>query len=49
LERTGHWVRDNTEPPYPLAQAAQDQLLALAIRESLETGDVVRTVKEAWH
>lgn len=48
LERTGHWVRDNTEPPYPLAQAAQDQLLALAIRASAESGEIVRTGREPW-
>ncbi|HEY9292032.1 MAG TPA: Gfo/Idh/MocA family oxidoreductase [Microlunatus sp.] len=48
LERAGHWVRDDGEPPYPLAQAAQDQLLALAVAESARTGAVVRTEREDW-
>ncbi|QDP98514.1 Gfo/Idh/MocA family oxidoreductase [Microlunatus elymi] len=48
LERTGHWVRDGGEPPYPLAQAAQDQLLALAIAESARNGSVVQTEREDW-
>ncbi|MBO0812081.1 MAG: Gfo/Idh/MocA family oxidoreductase [Microlunatus sp.] len=48
LGQTGHWVRDGAEPPYPLAQAAQDQLLALAIKESVDTGQIVRTGKEPW-
>ncbi|WP_197680109.1 Gfo/Idh/MocA family protein [Microlunatus soli] len=48
MERTGHWVRDNAEPPYPLASAAQDQLIALAIKESVRTGTEVRTDAEPW-
>jgi len=48
LERAGHWVRDGGEPPYPLAQACQDQLLALAVAESARTGSVVQVGREPW-
>ncbi len=48
LLRTGSWVRDATPPPYPLAQACQDHLLALAIAEAAATGTTVHTGTEAW-
>ena len=48
LEQAGHWRRDGAEPPYPLAEALQDQLLALAVAESVRTGAPVRTGTEAW-
>lgn len=48
LERAGHWVRDGSEPPYPLAFAAQDQLLALAIKEAVRTGGQVSIGTEPW-
>lgn len=48
LERTGRWARGEVEPPYPLADACQDQLLALAIKESARTGAPVTTDVEAW-
>ncbi|MFD8491701.1 Gfo/Idh/MocA family protein [Amycolatopsis sp. NPDC059657] len=34
--------------PYPLAEACQDHLIALAIKESWETGRPVTTTREAW-
>lgn len=48
LERAGHWVRDGGDPPYPLAQACQDQLLALAVAESGKTGAPVQIGPEPW-
>ena len=48
LARTGAWVRGEGPAPYPLAEGAQDHLLGLAIEEAARTGEVVRTVREAW-
>jgi predicted dehydrogenase len=48
LTRTGRWVLDGAEPPYPLAEACQDHLVSLAIDEAAATGAVVRTETEPW-
>lgn len=48
LERTAGWVRGEGPEPYPLAEGAQDQHLALAIEESADTGTTVTTSHEAW-
>jgi predicted dehydrogenase len=48
LARTGAWSRDAGPPPYPLAEASQDHLIALAIGRSLRTGAPVRVGGEAW-
>ncbi|WP_250443109.1 Gfo/Idh/MocA family protein [Actinotalea sp. C106] len=48
LERTGAWVRGQGEPPYPLAEACQDHLVALAVEEAARTGQPVSTETEAW-
>jgi predicted dehydrogenase len=42
------WVRGDGPPPYPLAEAAQDQLVALAIEEAADTDRTVTTTTEAW-
>jgi predicted dehydrogenase len=42
------WSRGAGEPPYPLASASQDHLIALAISESVRTGAAVETGLEAW-
>jgi predicted dehydrogenase len=42
------WVRGAGPPPYPLAQACQDHLLALAIHESLATAQTVTTPRPPW-
>jgi predicted dehydrogenase len=42
------WVRGDGPPPYPLAEAAQDQLVALAIEEAAELDRPVTTTTEAW-
>ena len=48
LDATGAFSRGDAPAPYPLAEAAQDHLLAMAISESARTGDVVSTGVEAW-
>jgi predicted dehydrogenase len=48
LERMAGWVRNGGPPPYPLAEACQDHMLALAIDESLATGGTVRTTRQPW-
>jgi predicted dehydrogenase len=48
LERTANWVRGERPEPYPLAEGAQDQQIALAIEESADTDTTVITSREAW-
>ncbi|HEY6664163.1 MAG TPA: Gfo/Idh/MocA family oxidoreductase [Propionibacteriaceae bacterium] len=48
LERTASWVRGEGPEPYPLAEGAQDQLVALAIEESADSDTTVTTTREAW-
>jgi predicted dehydrogenase len=48
LGRMAGWVRNGGPPPYPLADACQDHMLALAIEESLATGSTVRTTRQPW-
>ncbi len=48
LERTVRWRRGEGPAPYPLAEACQDHLIALAIEESAATGEAVTTGREGW-
>ena len=48
LERMGSWVRGESPEPYPLAEGAQDQQIALAIEEAADRGDTVTTSDEGW-
>ena len=48
LERMGGWVHGTGPEPYPLADACQDHLLALAIDEALTAGGTVRTTRHPW-
>ena len=48
LERTADWVRGAGPEPYPLAEGAQDQQIALAIEESADADRTVTTSYEAW-
>lgn len=48
LERTAAWVHGEGEAPYPLAEGAQDQQIALAIEESASTGTTLTTSHEGW-
>jgi hypothetical protein len=42
------WVHGEGPEPYPLAEGAQDQRLALAIEESADSDTTVTTAREAW-
>jgi hypothetical protein len=48
LEAMGRWCAGDGPEPYPLAEAAQDQLLGLAIQEAAHTGETVHVGREAW-
>jgi predicted dehydrogenase len=48
LTATAAWAREEGPEPYPLAQACQDHLIALAIDQAAETGERVTTKAEAW-
>lgn len=48
LTATAAWVRDEGPEPYPLAEACQDHLIALAIDQAAESAEPVRTDAEAW-
>ena len=48
LDATATWVRGEGPEPYPLADGAQDHLLALAVEESAARDQPVTTTSEAW-
>jgi predicted dehydrogenase len=48
LARMAAWCRDEGAAPYPLADACQDHLLAIATEESAASGTPVTTSVEAW-
>ena len=48
LDATGTWARGGGPPPYPLADACQDQLLSLAVARAAEHGSVETTGQEPW-
>ena len=48
LDAMAAWVRGEGPPPYPLADGAQDHLVALAVHESAETDTAVTTGVQAW-
>lgn len=48
MEAAGAWAVDGASGPYSLADACQDQLIALAIEESADSGLPVTTGIEAW-
>ena len=48
VRATAAWVRGAGPAPYPLAEGAQDQLIALAIEAAADTGRTVTTGAEAW-
>jgi predicted dehydrogenase len=48
LTAAGAWRRGEGGPPYPLANACHDHQVALAIIESVRTGQTVTTSVEAW-
>ncbi|WP_246036174.1 Gfo/Idh/MocA family protein [Sinomonas susongensis] len=48
LVAMAEWVGGTGPAPYPLAEAAQDHLLGLAIEQSADEERLVRTSVEAW-
>jgi len=48
LQATAAWVRGTGPAPYPLAEGAQDQLVALAIEAAADSGRTVTTGAEPW-
>ena len=48
LQAMAAWVRGAGPAPYPLAEAAQDHLIGLAIEEAAGTGHTVTTTAEPW-
>ena len=48
LTAMADFVRGEGPPPYPLAEAAQDHLIALAVEESADADRTVTTAAERW-
>ena len=48
LEQMATWVRGDGPPPYPLAEGAQDHLVALSVEEAVAADAPVTTSVEAW-
>jgi predicted dehydrogenase len=48
LQATAAWVRGDGPAPYPLAEGAQDHLIALAIENAADTDRTVTTTAEPW-
>ena len=48
LDAMAAWVRGEGPPPYPLAEGAQDHLLALAIEKAAAADQTVTTTVEPW-
>ncbi|MGW4464980.1 Gfo/Idh/MocA family protein [Micromonospora sp. NPDC004704] len=48
LRAMAAWVRGEGPPPYPLAEGAQDHLIALAIEQAADTDRTVTTTTQAW-
>jgi predicted dehydrogenase len=48
LEQTALWRRGEAPAPYPLADACQDHLLALAVHTAADRGEPVTTGVEPW-
>jgi hypothetical protein len=42
------WINGSAQPPYPLSEASQDQLISLAMDESIASGKSVTTQKQDW-
>jgi predicted dehydrogenase len=48
VQRMGAWLRQESAPPYPLAEACQDHLIALAIDEAAATSSRVLIGRQLW-
>ena len=48
LQSMAAWVRGDGPPPYPLADGAQDHLIALAVEQAADTDRLVTTAPAPW-
>jgi predicted dehydrogenase len=48
LRAMAAWVRGDGPPPYPLADGAQDHLIALAVEDAADTARTVTTAPAPW-
>jgi predicted dehydrogenase len=48
LEATGRWAAEEGPAPYPLADACQDQAIALAMHRAVEEGTPVLVAPQPW-
>lgn len=48
MVQMAEWINGKAAAPYPLREACQDQLISIAIDESIATGQEVRSSKAAW-
>jgi predicted dehydrogenase len=48
LRTMAAWVRGDGPPPYPLAEGAQDHLIALAVEEAADSDHTVTTPAAPW-
>jgi predicted dehydrogenase len=48
MMQMAEWIDDRANPPYPLNQGCQDQLISLAIDEANNTGKTITTQKQKW-
>jgi len=48
LDQMGAWTRDESPPPYPLAEACHDHAIGLAIGEASASGVAVRVGEQPW-
>jgi predicted dehydrogenase len=48
MVQMGDWINGNAKPPYPLNEGCQDQLISLAMDESIALGKSITTQKQDW-
>ena len=48
LDQMGAYARGEGVGPYPFAEAAQDQYLALKMSEAAASGETIRTTRQPW-
>ena len=48
LEAMGRWTHGEADAPYPLADACQDHLIAIAVEESARTGREIVVTAQDW-
>ncbi|HSU35718.1 MAG TPA: hypothetical protein VLJ88_08660, partial [Propionibacteriaceae bacterium] len=48
LDQMGGWTRNESPPPYPLAEACHDHAIGLAIGEASASGETVQVGDQPW-